>query len=363
MHTNTKLFIQYACINLHTCYTAHLSTILETFGPVPRASAVEGRPCLSRRQSQAQVAVACTLRRERECVALLAVRVGVRSLAGVGRIGGAGGDVADWDAFVLEVVKNAVGLLILRLAGPFSRTEVDCRCAARAVFLWNVEDGQPIAFERPAATTGWCVRVCMCTRAWLCAWAPCGVPLWRCKCSAYSVVRLGFAQNAAGTAPVSVLFLKSISVTAGSKAIESGMVPTKRFCWRRLHRNMRESSIIPGPSFCEPDALRQRFDRNNAAVEKRGRRYIVTRSTSLPIEASIAPSREFPDKSLQEYQKRRTLATEKEGSIVLHQRTLMATVCVTEGLAVSIIINGSPARSTRVPVALPRPSRIQDSLE
>jgi hypothetical protein len=94
----------------------------------------------------------------------------------------------------------------------------------------------------------------------------------------------------------------------------------------------------------------------SAAVEKRGRRYIVTRSTSLPIEASIAPSREFPDKSLQEYQKRRTLATEKEGSIVLHQRILMATVCVTEGFAVSSIINGSPARSTRVPVALPRPS-------
>ena len=49
---------------------------------------------------------------------------------------------------------------------------------------------------------------------------------------------------------------------------------------------------------------------------------MLMRSTSLPIDGWIAPSREFPDKSLQEYQKRRPLATEKEGSIVLHQRTL-----------------------------------------
>jgi hypothetical protein len=79
---------------------------------------------------------------------------------------------------------------------------------------------------------------------------------------AYSDVRLGFAQNAAGTAPVSVLFSRLIFVTAGRKAIESGMVPTKRFCWKRLHRNMRESSSVSRPSLCEPDALRQRLDRN-----------------------------------------------------------------------------------------------------
>jgi hypothetical protein len=52
----------------------------------------------------------------------------------------------------------------------------------------------------------------------------------------YSDVRLGLVQNAAGTAPVRTLFSKSILVTAGSMAIEPGMVPTKRFCWKRLHR-------------------------------------------------------------------------------------------------------------------------------
>ena len=56
------------------------------------------------------------------------------------------------------------------------------------------------------------------------------------KCSAYSNVRLGFAQNAPGTAPVSVLFSRSILAAAGSKAIESGMVPLKRFRWKRLHQ-------------------------------------------------------------------------------------------------------------------------------
>ncbi len=70
---------------------------------------IEGRPCLHRLRRQAHVAVACTLRRERECVALLAVRVGVRPLAGVGRVDGTGGDVADRDALVREVVQKAVG--------------------------------------------------------------------------------------------------------------------------------------------------------------------------------------------------------------------------------------------------------------
>jgi hypothetical protein len=72
----------------------------------------------------------------------------------------------------------------------------------------------------------------------------CVVPLGRRQCSAYSDVRLGFAQNAAGTAPVSVLFSRSIFLTAGSKAIESGMVPTKRLCWKRLHRTKQEGSTL-----------------------------------------------------------------------------------------------------------------------
>jgi hypothetical protein len=125
---------------------------------------MEGRAGLHQRRGQAHVAVACTLRRERECVALLAGRVGVRPLAGVGRVGGAGGDVADRDALVHEVVREAVGCSIRRPAGPCSRADVDGRRAARAVLVRDVEDGQPVAFERPAATTGWCVRVCVCAR-------------------------------------------------------------------------------------------------------------------------------------------------------------------------------------------------------
>ncbi len=196
---------------------------------------IEGRPCLSHRQ--AHVAVACTLRREREFPALLAVRVGVCPLAGVGRVGGACGDVADRDGLALEVEKLAVGCILL-LAGPSCRADVDGRRAARAVLVWDVEDGQPVAFEGPAATTGWCV--------------PCVALLWRRKRSAYSDLRLGFAQNAAGTAPVSVFFSKLIIVTAGSKAIESGMVPTKRFCWKRLHRNTRGHRIILGRHYVNP---------------------------------------------------------------------------------------------------------------
>jgi hypothetical protein len=49
---------------------------------------------------------------------------------------------------------------------------------------------------------------------------------------------------------------------------------------------------------------------------------MLVRSTSLPIEASIAPSRKFPDNSLQEYHKRQPLTAQKKSSIVLHQRTL-----------------------------------------
>ncbi len=74
-----------------------------------RASKMEGRAGLNRRRGQAHVAVACTLRREREGAALLAVLVGVLPLAGVGRVGGAGGNVADRDALVLEVGQQAVG--------------------------------------------------------------------------------------------------------------------------------------------------------------------------------------------------------------------------------------------------------------
>jgi hypothetical protein len=121
---------------------------------------IEGSPCLKHRRGQAHVAVAIALRRERECVALLAGRVCVRPLAGVGRVGGAGGDVADRDALVREVVQKAA-VFIHRLAGPARRADVDGRRAARAVLVRDVEDGQPVAFEGPAATTGWCVPVCM----------------------------------------------------------------------------------------------------------------------------------------------------------------------------------------------------------
>ncbi len=108
---------------------------------VLRASVIEGKPRLKRRRGQAHVAVACALRRKREGVALLAVRVGVRPLAGVRRVGGAGGDVADRDALVREVVKEAVAHFIRPLAGPSRRADMDGRRAARAVLVWDVEDG------------------------------------------------------------------------------------------------------------------------------------------------------------------------------------------------------------------------------
>jgi hypothetical protein len=65
---------------------------------------------------------------------------------------------------------------------------------------------------------------------------------------------------------------------------------------------------LPRKSLCEPDALRacdSDATATSAAVKQRGRRYMLVRSTSLPIDGWIAPSREFPDKSLQEYPKRK----------------------------------------------------------
>ncbi len=132
----------------------------------------EGRAGLNRRRGQAHVAVACTLRREREGAALLAVLVGVLPLAGVGRVGGAGGDVADRDALVPGKVPYAVEL-IRQLAGPSCRADVDGRRAARAVLVRDVEDGQPVAFEGSAATTDWCGSVSMCARTGVSATAPC----------------------------------------------------------------------------------------------------------------------------------------------------------------------------------------------
>ena len=115
---------------------------------------IERRADLNHIRGQVYVAEAIALRRERECVALLAVRVGVSPLPGVGRVGGAGGDVADRDALVREVVQKAVVGHIHRLAGPCRRADVDSRRAARAVLVWDIEASQPVSFEGPAATTG-----------------------------------------------------------------------------------------------------------------------------------------------------------------------------------------------------------------
>ena len=215
---------------------------------------IERRADLNHIRGQVYVAEAIALRRERECVLLLAGRVGVLPLAGVGRIGGTSGDGADWNALsVREEVEKAVLGYIHRLAGSCSRADVDSRRAARAVLHWDVEACQPVSFEGPiAATTGRCMRVRMCARARVWAIAPCDVPLWQRKCSAYRDARLGFAQNAAGTAPVRALFLRSILVTARSKAIESGMVPTKRFCWKRLHRIILGRHYV-NPMRCDSD--------------------------------------------------------------------------------------------------------------
>ena len=136
---------------------------------------------------------------------------------------------------------------------------------------------------------------------------------------------------------MSVLSSRSIRVTAGSKAIESGMVPTKRFRWQRLLRHTRGSItlIFLGGHFVKAMRCDSDSSATSAAVEKRGRRYMRTRSTSLPIDASIGPSREFPDKSLQEYHKRQPLATQKKSSIVLHRHTLVCPGCVMKGFAFS----------------------------
>ncbi len=92
---------------------------------------------------------------------------------------------------------------------------------------------------------------------------------------------------------------------------------------------------------------------------------MLTRSTSLPIDGSIAPSREFTDTSLQEYQKRRQpLTIEEELHCATSPQTTatVGPVCFVEGFAASSTTDGSPARSTRAPVSVPRPSRILDSL-
>ena len=47
-------------------------------------------------------------------------------------------------------------------------------------------------------------------------------------------MRLGLAQNAAGSVPLSALFPRSMSATAGSNASAAGTVPTKRFRCKAL---------------------------------------------------------------------------------------------------------------------------------
>ncbi len=170
------------CIHIgglvHVCNTAQPATALAATGQASAVS-VGGGGGANPNHRQVHVAVACALHREREGVALLAGRVGARPLAGVGRVDGAGGDVADRDALVLGVGKPAVFCVIQRLAGPSSRADVDSRRAARAVLVRNVEACQIIAFEGPAATTRCCVRACIIARACVCATAPCVAPLWR----------------------------------------------------------------------------------------------------------------------------------------------------------------------------------------
>jgi hypothetical protein len=92
-------------------------------------------------------------------------------------------------------------------------------------------------------------------------------------------VRLGFAQNAAGTAPASVLFSRSIFVTAGSKEIESGMVPTKWFCWKRLHRNRRD---YVNPMRCDRSKLYRRAER--AAIHAHEVHELADRGIDGPVE-------------------------------------------------------------------------------
>jgi hypothetical protein len=158
-------------------------------------------------------------------------------------------------------------------------------------------------------------------RVW--AIAPCDVPLWRCKCSAYSNVRLGFAQNAAGTAPVRLLFSKSILVTARSKAIESGMVPTKRLCWKRLHRTKHEGSLdTPRPSFREPDALRQRFNRNKRCRRAESGGVTCSQDPRACRSMDRSPRRERSPTSRCKNTRSASPSLRKKSSIARHHRTL-----------------------------------------
>ena len=70
---------------------------------------------------------------------------------------------------------------------------------------------------------------------------------------------------------------------------------------------------------------------------------MLTRSTSLPIDGSIAPSREFTDTSLQEYHKRQPLTTEEELHCETspHTTATVGPVCFHEGFAASSTTNGS----------------------
>ena len=121
--------------------------------------------------------------------------------------------------------------------------------------------------------------------------------------------------------------------------------------------------ILPRKSLCEPDALRQRCVRSKrycreerAALHAREVHELADRWMDRPVErvarqvAARIPKAQAP------------LAADGRLRCAASAHT-MPMVCITEGFAASSIINGSPARSTRGPVALPRPSRIMDSLD
>ena len=70
---------------------------------------------------------------------------------------------------------------------------------------------------------------------------------------------------------------------------------------------------------------------------------MLMRSTSLPIDGSIAPSREFTDTSLPEYQKRQPLTTKEELHCATspHTTATVGPVCFVEVFAASSTTNGS----------------------
>ena len=114
---------------------------------------------------------------------------------------------------------------------------VSARVSARVWSIWTVCPRiKPTHQSRLAQS---CRMRCAVQKGW-CARARCGTTGDKTGgAGAHSDVRLGLAQNAAGSSAVSALFPRSMLDTAGSNAIAAGTVPTKRFRCKALRTAAR----------------------------------------------------------------------------------------------------------------------------